>query len=84
MKINCEFDTVTKQLTLNVDGVAVDSIDTVSFSKTYSDDDTVKYCARVCKCSEDKINKTSKTEVVYASQSEAQPKVKISVKHLKA
>lgn len=70
MKINLEFDTVTKELMATMDGQPIEDLYEATFSKCYScesGEEEKKYYATVRKQKKDKVNKTHSSETVYAS-----------------
>ncbi len=77
MKINFEYDTVTKQLIATSDGQAISDLSEVTICKCYSpDDEPDVFSVRVEKAKIDKANKTMHREVVYASH---QAKIKTNL-----
>ncbi len=68
MKINLEFDTVTKQLVATMDGKLVENFSSASFYLCCEDEDECTYGCNLQTRKVDKANKTSHNEMVYASE----------------
>lgn len=74
-KVVVEFDTVTKLLTLNMDGKAITDIDRVEFydisdymPQMPEDEDKDMFTMNLFTCVEDDVNKTKTRTCIYASK----------------